>query len=172
MVAKTYRMRGEPVRAARIMQQALRFSPLDVGLRSWLIGLLVEQQKFDEALQQFSDLADTYYRLADLESARNTFADALILAQQNHLGGEWAVRLLHKMGDIDLQRLNWRAAHQVYERIKNLAPEDNAARATLIDLTFRMGNSKAALAETDNYLRQLLTQRKIAEAVSLLAEMV
>jgi predicted TPR repeat methyltransferase len=154
------------------MQQALRLSPLDVGMRSWLIGLLVEQQKIEEALQQFSDLADTYYRLADLESARNTFADALILARQNHLDAEWGARLLHKMGDIDLQRLNWRAAQQVYEQIKNLAPDDHAARATLIDLTFRMGNSKAALAETDNYLRQLLTQRQIAPAISLLAEMV
>jgi tetratricopeptide (TPR) repeat protein len=172
MVAQTYRIRGEPVRAARIIQQALRLSPLDVSMRAWLIGLLVEQKKIEEALQQFSDLADTYYRLADLESARNTYADALILAQQNNMGGEWAVRLLHKMGDIDLQRLNWRAAQQVYEQIKNLAPEDEAARATLIDLTFRLGNTKAALAETDNYLRQLLTQRKIAAAVSLLADMV
>jgi tetratricopeptide (TPR) repeat protein len=172
MVAQTYRIRGEPVRAARIIQQALKLSPLDVSMRSWLIGLLVEQQKIDEALQQFSDLADTYYRLADLESARNTYADALILAQQNNMGGSWAVQLLHKMGDIDLQRLNWRAAQQVYEQIKNLAPEDEAARATLIDLTFRLGNTKAALTETDSYLRQLLTQRKIAAAVSLLADMV
>jgi len=69
MVAQTYRARGELVRAGRITQQVLRLSPLDVSMRSWLIELLVEQHKTEEALQQFFELADTYYQLADLESA-------------------------------------------------------------------------------------------------------
>jgi len=171
-VAETYRIRGELTRATRITQQVLRLSPLDVSMRSWLIELLVEQHKIEEALQQFADLADTFYQLADLEAARNTYADALILAQQNNLSKEWRVSLLHKMGDIDLQRLNWRAAQNVYEQIKNLAPEDGPARATLIDLLFRLGNSKQGLAEADLYLRQLLAVRDTARAIEVLAEMV
>jgi tetratricopeptide (TPR) repeat protein len=172
MIAETYRARGELVRAARITQQVLRLSPLDVAMRSWLIGLLVEQHKTEEALQQFFDLAETYYQLADLESARNTYADALMLAQQNNVGPAWSVKLLHKLGDIDLQRLNWHEAQHVYEQIKALAPEDEAARATLIDLLFRLDSGKQALAETDSYLRQLLTTRNTAAAITLLEEMV
>lgn len=171
-VAETYRIRGELTRATRITQQVLRLSPLDVSMRSWLIELLVEQHKIEEALQQFADLADTYYQLADLETARNTYADALILATQNNLAKDLRVHLLHKMGDIDLQRLNWREAQSVYEQIKNLAPEDGPARATLIDLLFRLGNSKQGLTETDLYLRQLLAVRDTARAIEVLGEMV
>jgi tetratricopeptide (TPR) repeat protein len=110
--------------------------------------------------------------LADLETARNTYADALILAQQNNLSKDLRVNLLHKMGDIDLQRLNWREAQNVYEQIKNLAPEDGPARATLIDLLFRLGNSKQGLVEADLYLRQLLAVRDTGRAIEVLAEMV
>jgi tetratricopeptide (TPR) repeat protein len=172
MIAETYRARGELVRAARITQQVLRLSPLDVTMRSWLIELLVEQHKTEEALQQFFDLADTYYQLADLESARNTCADALIMAQQNNASADWSVKLLHKMGDIDLQRLNWHQAQRVYEQIKALAPDDEPARATLIDLLFRLDSGKQAMAETDSYLRQLLTARNTSGAIALLEEMV
>jgi tetratricopeptide (TPR) repeat protein len=172
MIAETYRARGELVRAARITMQVLRLSPLDVTMRSWLIEVLVEQHKTDEALQQFFDLADTYYQLADLESAHNTYADALILAQQNNASAAWSVKLLHKLGDIDLQRLNWHEAQHVYEQIKALAPNDEPARATLIDLLFRLDSGKQALAETDSYLRQLLTARNAAGAIALLEELV
>jgi tetratricopeptide (TPR) repeat protein len=172
MVAETYRVRGELVRAGRIAQQVLKLSPMDVSMRSWLIEILVEQHKIDDALQQFFDLAETYYQLADLESAHNTYADALILAEQNNAGTAWTVKLLHRLGDIDLQRLNWHEAQHVYEQIKNLAPDDEPARATLIDLLFRLDSGKQALAETDAYLRQLLTARNTEAAIRILEEMV
>jgi tetratricopeptide (TPR) repeat protein len=170
VVAETYRARGELGRATRVVQQVLRLSPLDVSMRSWLIEMLVEQHNIPEALQQFVDLADTYYQLADLESARRTYSDALILAEQNQAASEWRVRMLHKIGDIDLQRLHWREAQQVYEQIKNLAPDDHSARATLIDLLFRLGSQRQALAEADSYVRQLLAGGRVDQAISLLEE--
>jgi tetratricopeptide (TPR) repeat protein len=172
MVAETYRMRGELNRAVRIGQMVLRLSPLDVAMRSWLIEMLVEQRQIPEALQQFADLADTYYQLADLEAARSGYADALALAEQNNAGPEWRVKLLHKMGDIDLQRLNWKAAQVVYEQIKTLAPADHSARATLIDLLFRLGNVRQALAEVDAYVLQLLNAGTPGTAVALLEEII
>jgi tetratricopeptide (TPR) repeat protein len=171
-IAETYRVRGELARATRVTQQVLRLSPLDVSVRGQLISLLVEQGKTADALTQFVDLAETYYQLADLESARNTYADALMLAEQHHLGREWSVSLLHRMGDLDLQRLNWREAQHVYEQIRNLAPDDGPARATLIDLLFRLGNSRQGMGETDAYLKQLLAARDLDAAIALLAELV
>lgn len=170
VVAETYRSRGELGRATRVVQQVLRLSPLDVSMRSWLIEMLVEQANIPEALQQFADLADTYYQLADLEAARTTYSDALILAEQNNAGIEWKVRMLHKIGDIDLQRLHWREAQSVYEQLKNLAPDDHSARATLIDLLFRLGQQRQALAELDAYVRHLLTNGRAGEAITLLEE--
>ena len=170
VVAETYRARGELGRATRVMQQVLRLSPLDVSMRSWLIEMLVEQGSIPEALQQFGDLADTYYQLADLEAARTTYADALILAEQHNAAPEWRVRMLHKMGDIDLQRLHWREAQGVYEQIRNLAPDDHSARATLIDLLFRLGQQRQALAEVESYVRLLLGNGRVEQAVTLLEE--
>jgi tetratricopeptide (TPR) repeat protein len=81
------------------------------------------------------------------------------------------VRLLHKLADLDLQRLNWTAAQGVYEQIRDLAPDDHAARATLIDLLFRLGNNRQAMIEVDAYLRHLLLHRNTNLAISLLEEM-
>jgi tetratricopeptide (TPR) repeat protein len=170
VVAETYRARGELGRATRVVQQVLRLSPLDVSMRSWLIEMLVEQRNIPEALQQFMDLAETYYQLADLEAARTTYSDALILAEQNNAGADWKVRILHKIGDIDLQRLHWREAQNVYEQIKTLAPDDHSARATFIDLQFRLGQQRQALAEVDAYARQLLGSGSVDEAIKLLEE--
>ncbi len=167
-VAQTYRIRGELARATRIVQHVLRLSPLDATIRSWLIEMRVEQGKIPEALEQFMDLADTYYQLTDLDAARTAYADALLLAEQHSVAADWRVRLLHKMGDIDLQRLNWRDAQRVYEQIRDLAPDDHGARATLIDLLYRLGNSRQAVAEVDAYLRYLLMAGNSGQATSLL----
>jgi tetratricopeptide (TPR) repeat protein len=170
-VAETYRMRGEPGRATKVLQQVLRLSPLDTDRRSDLIALLVEQRQIMPALQQFVDLADTFYQLADLDHARTTYADALLLAEQHDASVEWRVRLLHKLGDIDLQRLNWREAQGVYEQIRDLAPDDHSARATLVDLLYRLGNPRQALAELDAYLRRLLASGAPGTAVELVEEL-
>ena len=93
-------------------------------MRSWLIetaGRAGQGRRRPAAVRATWPTPTT--SLADLESARSTYADALILAQQNNASPtSGRVRLLHKMGDIDLQRLNWREAQSVYEQIKNLAP--------------------------------------------------
>jgi tetratricopeptide (TPR) repeat protein len=170
-IAATYQIRGETLRAAKIMQQVLRLSPLDVKMRSKLIELLMEQGHADEALNEYLDLADTYYQLADLESARMTYAQALTLAQKSPTP-TWSVRILHAMGDIDLQRLALREALRVFEQIKMLAPGDAKANEALIDLYFRLGNSKQAIAQLDDYLRQLLSSGKAVQAVNLLEELV
>lgn len=170
VVAETYRIRGELGRAARLMQQVLKYNPLDVSLRTKLIEMLVEQGKTGDALNQFMDLADTYYQLADLTAAYNTYADALILARQSN-NKRSQVQFLHKMGDIELQRLNWREGQQIYEQIKTLAPDDEIARVTLIDLLSRLGNERQAVAELDSYLHQLLTTRQGSKAVQMLEDL-
>jgi tetratricopeptide (TPR) repeat protein len=170
-IADAYQIRGETLRAAKIMQQVLRLSPLDVKMRTKLIELLMEQGQSDEALNQYLDLADTYYQLADLESARTTYAQALTLAQKSTTP-TWSVRILHAMGDIDLQRLSWREALRIYEQIKMLAPGDAKANMTLIDLYFRLGNSKQAIVQLDDYLRHLMSAGKAVQAINLLEELV
>lgn len=170
VVANTYQIRGEAGRAARLLQQVLKLNPVDMDAREQLIGLLMDQGKTEEALNQFVDLAETYRDLADLDTARLRYADALKYAQSAGARA-WVVRLLHAQCDIDMQRLAWRDALRGYEQIKAVAPNDDKARIALIDLYFRLANHRQALAELDAYLKQLISQRALANATTLLEEL-
>jgi DNA-binding SARP family transcriptional activator len=97
--------------------------------------------------------------------------DALQVAADNHLDTTWSVRILHKLGDLDMQLLSWREAVKEYEQIRTLAPGDEKARTMLIDLNFRLGNPKAAIAELDNFLKQLLAARNALKAIAVLEEL-
>jgi len=171
IVAESYRQRGERGRAARIMQQVLRLNPLDLNVRSQLIDMYLDQGKLEDALSQYIELADAHATLADLARGRATYSDALKVAQENRLDPAWSVRILHKLGDIDMQLLNWREALKEYEQIKTLAVGDEKARLTLIDLHFRLGNPKGAVSELDAFLKQLLAARNVHRAASVLEEL-
>jgi tetratricopeptide (TPR) repeat protein len=170
VIARTYHIRGEVGRAARLMQQVLKLNPMDMEARGKLIALLTEQGKAEDALVQYVDLADTHYQLADLEGARATYTEALQFAKTSG-AREWIPRILHKLADIDIQRLAWREALRLYEQIKTLAPNDDKARIALIDLYFRLANTKQAIAELDLYLKQLISARALTNATALVEEL-
>ncbi|MGQ0602300.1 MAG: tetratricopeptide repeat protein [Anaerolineales bacterium] len=170
VIAKTYQVRGEVGRAARLMQQVLKINPLDIPSRRELIELYSSAGRADEALTQYGELARTYYDLADLETARETIADALKLAQQSG-ARQASLALLHQMGDIDMQRLQWRDAVRVYEQAKGIDPTDQKARIALIDLNFRLANARQAMVELDAYLKDLFAARQLGAATQLLEEL-
>jgi tetratricopeptide (TPR) repeat protein len=171
VIAESYRIRGEATRAARLLQEVLRLNPLDVEVRAKLINLLREQGKVEDALKQYHDLADTYYQLTDLDTAREKYAEGLQLAQRSSGDRSWSVKFLKKLGDIDMQRLAWREALRAFEQVKTFDPSDEDARISLIDLYFRLGNSKQGVAELDDYLKMLFAARKVAQAKMLLEEL-
>lgn len=156
VMADSYRIRGDIARATKVVEDILRLSPLDTTVRGALIEMLNEQGRTEDALKQYMELADTYYQLTDLNTAYSTYAEALRLAQRSAVDRAWSVRILHYMGDIDMQRLALREAQRVYEQIKSLAPDDQKGRASLVELHFRMGNPQSALAELDGYIKYVL----------------
>jgi tetratricopeptide (TPR) repeat protein len=170
VIASTYQARGEHGRAARLLQRVLQLNPLDTQSRTDLISLLLSQGHLDDALAQSVELGKTYYELADLDGARDQYARALELAQKRGDRG-WSIRILHEIGDVDVQRLAWREAVRVYEQIKALDPEDETSRIARIDLYLRLDNLKAALPELDAQVKHLLAQRQIANATLLLEEL-
>lgn len=172
VVAEAYRVRGEADRAGDILETMVRLAPMNVNARSKLIDLLAAQGKTDAAISQYMDMAESYYRLADLDLARQTYANALRLAQRSSADRAWTVQILHQMGDLDAQRLDWRQALRVYEQIKTLVPGDDKTRHMLIDLNFRLGQSRQALNEVDDYLRTLLAAARADKAIELLEEIV
>lgn len=172
IVAEVYNVRGEAEKAGEILQNIVRLAPMDVKARRQLINLLIAQGKTDDAISQYMDMAETYYRLADLDMARETYANALRLSQRSSADRAWTVQILHQMGDIDVQRLDWRQALRVYEQIKTLTPADHKTRKMLIDLNLRLGQARQALNEVDDLLRTLLSADNIADAISILEEVV
>ncbi len=155
LVAELYTLRGEPAQAVNLLLRVSQLLPMNTALRSKLIELLVEQGRVDDAIQQYLELADIHYRLAELELTRQTYLAALRLVQQSARNRQWAYQILNHLADIDMQRLDWRQALRFYEQMRTLQPDDQSVRARIINLNFRLGQENAALSELDSYLNIL-----------------
>lgn len=171
-IANVYRVRGEHMRAAALYERILRLTPMDVTVRTRLIGLLVERGQIDQALEQYMVLGETYYQMAQWDKARETYDEALRLAPRGSPERRWAVRILHRMGDIDMQRVDWKRAIAVYERIRDLAPDDEKACVTLIDLYRRLGRHREALEELDRLVTGYRAAGEPGKAIPILRALV
>jgi tetratricopeptide (TPR) repeat protein len=171
-VARVYAARGERERATQTYERIVSISPLDVDARTHLIDQLASAGQLNEAATQNLELADVYYRLAQLDKARDTYEKALRLAQGAEVDAAWNVQVLHQMADIDLQRLDWRKALLVYEQLRSLAPDDETARLNLVQLNLRLGQEGKANGELDNYLSYLNSRGRDDDAGNFLTTLV
>ncbi len=172
VVARAYEVRGEVGNAIKILRQILQLSPTDMSARSTLIDMLMKRGQIDEAAKAYMELADLYYRMAELDMARKTYTTALRAIQQSDAGRSWSVRILQHMADIDMQRLDWRQAVRVFEQIRTLRPDDQNARKQLVELHTRLGQTDQITGELDNYLTHLAGAGKSEEAVPFLKDLV
>lgn len=164
-VAQAYSVRGEAAQAARLLKRVIQLSPMDMKARTRLIDQLVARGQVDDAIREYLELADIYYRLADLDNARKTYTTALRVVQQANADRQWNVHILQRMADIDMQRLDWKQAVRVYEQIRTLRPDDETARKNLIDLSLRLGQPAQAAAEMESYLAYLQTHGSSDRAI-------
>jgi tetratricopeptide (TPR) repeat protein len=165
VVAQAYSVRGEAAQATNILRRILKLAPMDLAVRTRLIDQLIARGQVDEAISEYIELADLYYRLAELDMARKTYATALRVAQQSSGNRTWSTQILTRMADIDMQRLDWRQAIRVYEQIRTLRPDDETARKNLIELNMRLGMPQQATAELDSYVSYLESIGKIEDAI-------
>jgi len=170
-VAQAYSVRGEPNQATRLLRRVIELAPMDLAAHSRLIEQLVARGQVNEAINEYLDLADIYYRLAELDMARKTYTTALRLVQQANADRSWNVHILQRMADIDMQRLDWKQALRVFEQIRTLRPEDNVVRKSLVELNLRMARFEQALAELENYLTYLESQHKSADAILFIEDL-
>ena len=149
VVANAYSVRGEVAQATKLLRRVIQLAPMDLTARTRLIDQLVARGQTDEAIKEYLELADLYYRLAELDTARKTYTTALRLVQQASADRAWNVHILQRMADIDMQRLDWKQALRVFEQIRTLRPDDDGIRKQLIDLYMRMGQQSQAQAELE-----------------------
>lgn len=172
MIAQTYSVRGEANRAVELLRRIVRLAPMDLQARRRLIEQLIARGQMNEALQEYLDLAEVNYNLADLVKARETYEEALRMAQNYRIDRDLRVQIMHQIADIDLQSLDWRQAMRVYEQIRDLQLDDKRARARLIELNFRLGQSRQAFTEINNYGEYLSSAGQSDQMIPFLEELV
>ncbi len=170
-VANAYSIRGEAAQATNLFKRILQFSPMDMAARNRLIEQLIARGLTDEAISEYMDLADIYYRLAELDMARKTYTIALRIAQQPSADRNWSVRILQRMADIDMQRLDWRQAIRVYEQIRTLRPDDAAIRQNLIELNLRLAQPQQAQVELDSFISYLESAGHLNDSIPFLEKL-
>jgi len=172
VIAQSYNSRGEAVRAASTYRRIIELAPMDMDARNRLIDLLVAHGDLEDAVQEYLRLADTYFSLADLPTARQSCAFALRLTQQPNVTKSWRIKVLHRMADIDLQSLDWRSALKNFEQIRTIQPDNEQACSSLIDLNLRLGQEAQALKELDSYIHSLVRNHQSAKAVQFLEHLI
>lgn len=172
MVAKSFMARGENARAAAILADVLEMAPLDITVRESLIELLESEERWDEVLDQYIDLADAHHQLGNYEVARDTYTLAERMATKVNAAAEKIVRIKHRMADIDMTRLEMRRVQKTYEEIIALAPEDERAHRMLVDLNYRQNNPVEAIRRLDKLLSIYARQKQVNRIVQLLEELV
>lgn len=168
IVAKSYSIRGETNRAISLLKRVSELAPMDLDARNNLIEFLTARGKTTETIQEYLKLADTYFNLADLASARKAYSQALRFAQQSNVDRDTKVNIMHRMADIDMQSLEWRNAIRVFEQIRVLDPDDIKSRDLLFDVNLRLGQQSQAMAELDNYLNHLISLSRTSDALEYL----
>jgi len=172
VIAQAYSVRGEVNQAINLFRRIVKVAPMDLGARNRLIDQLAARGQVDEAIGEYLDLADIYYRLAELDMARKTYTTALRLAQQGGANRAWSVKLLQRMADIDMQRLDWRQAVRLLEQLRTLEPDDIQVRKSLLDLNLRLNQLPQAVAELESFLTHLQSSGRRRESIPFLEELV
>jgi predicted TPR repeat methyltransferase len=141
---------------------------MDLDSRNQLIDQMITRGTADDAVQEYIQLGEVYYSLADLTNARKTYAKALRLAQISDLGPDWQIRVLYRIADIDTQSLNWREAMRIYQEICSINPADGKACGQLVELNFRLGERNQAIKAMDRYLQYMNANNRIVEAIQFM----
>jgi tetratricopeptide (TPR) repeat protein len=172
VIATAYGVRGETAQATKTLRRVIELAPMDLNARTRLIDQLIARGEVDEAINEYLDVADIYYRLAELDMARKTYTNALRVVQQANADRSWNVHILQRMADIDMQRLDWKQAMRIFEQIRTLRPDDVSVRKSLIDLNLRLAQQPQAIAELENYISYLNTNGKGHQVIPFLEELV
>ena len=171
-VAAAHLMRDEPRKAMEVYGKALVAAPMTISIRETLIDLLVAHGELDLALDEYVALGESYYRLARVDVALERYEQALSLADRTKAPTDWRVGILHRVADLHMQRVHWKEATAVYERILRLSPDDEQAGFRLVELRYRLGQETLALRDVDALIVRYGKRREFDRIVSVLKDLV
>ena len=170
-VGDTFRVRGDMSGAIDMYERVVEVSPLDLSTRARLVDMLEQQGQIDRSLNHYLSLGEGYYQLAQVDKAREAYQEALNLASRGSAEGQWRLKLLRRIADIDMQRFHWKSAISAYRQLRQEDPSDEQAAMVLTDLYYKVGQPAYALRELDQYLKQLVAAGQGAKVVGILEDM-
>ncbi len=153
-VADVYAVQGKTERALAMLKKVIDLQPMNIEVRQRQIDLLEEYGKKEEAITEYINLAEVFFPLAELDSARAAYSKALKLARTISDDGGIKLKLLHRLADIDIQRLDWESAIDTYADICEFSPQNQKASVSLVDLNYRLGHKPAAEKEIGRFVEQ------------------
>jgi len=171
-IAKTYEIRGQVPQALATYELILEISPLDIAVHHRVVELLIQHGRIDDALQQYLYTADAYYQLAQPDRAREIYDEAFRLAPRGNPEKGWQIRILYRMADLDVQRLDWSEAIKDNEEILRISPDDERAHLALFRLYPRTGHSRLGIEALDKLIKQYLTNNKMTKALTVLEDLI
>ncbi|MFO7683929.1 MAG: tetratricopeptide repeat protein [Chloroflexota bacterium] len=172
MIGETYKVRDDINGAVLSYEKVLELTPLDLSVRGRLIDLLKRHGHINRALEHYMALGDTYYQLAQVDKARETYQEALRLAPRGEPDAHWKAKILRAVADIDIQRFQWQRALPAVRELQEMNPEDEWTAITLIDLYYKAGQPNQAVKALDQYLMQLVRLGRGVKVIGILEDMI
>lgn len=152
MLAETAEVRRDPGKAISFYRQALKLGSDDVTRRAKLISVLVQNGKLTEALDEYVTVGQALETAGALQKAADKYAEGLGLAERAGVVGETVDTLRRQLGTTYLKLREYDKALSVYQQIQQSDPDDDHARYFLIELYYRMGQTRLAEARLDELL--------------------
>ena len=151
-VADVYTVQGKTERALAMLDKVIDLQPMNIEIRQRQIDLLEEYGKKEEAIQEYINVADVFFPLAEFDSARSAYIRALELTKTIQDDGSWKMKLLQRLADLDIQRLDWDSAIETYQEITEISPRNLTASTAIVDLSSRLGKQAAAEKEIERFI--------------------
>jgi len=164
MIAEVYAVRGQQGKAIATCERVLEIAPMSTHVQTRLIALLIGQGELDKALEHYLSLADTHYRMAEMDEAIKQYKKALLLAPRGSPDRQWEIRIQRRLADIYMQRLDWSKAVEGYEYILARQPHDQEILVQLLELYRKLGN-KSKAREIVKSLTQLYQEQGNTHAI-------
>ena len=172
MIARTYLVRGNAQQAIELYKKVLDINPTHPEAHVHLVEALIGQNRLEEAIAHYMEMAESYYQLADLQQAQTVYERALRLARRLPNGRHWQLQILRQMADLAEQQLDWRQAILIYEQIRTIEPKDEHVRAKLIALRLKLGQTRQATRELDEYIAYLKREGNLTQALAFIQELI
>jgi len=171
-IAETFIVREDVNGAIISYERVLDIMPLDISTRLRLIDLLKSRGQIDRSLEHYMTIGESYYQLARVPQARETYKKALKLVPRATDEKAWHIRFLQAIADIDMEQFDWKRALNGYKELRELDPDNEWIAITLVSLYYRTGQKVSAVRELDTYMKQLVRAGRSNKVLGILEDMI